>query len=281
VHPPFDWSWHPHPDAWLLSIGIAAAYLFAIRRRERNNSDPLTVVATRKQKTAFLSGCLVLLISAEWPIHDLAEGYLYSVHMVQHLLLTLLMAPLFLVGMPAWMMRALLPGGLLKIARQLTRPLPALVIANSILVLTHWPALVNQSVGNELLHLGLHVLVVFSGLIMWMPVLSPLLELPTLSKPAQCGYLFLQSLVPTVPASFLTFGSHPLYSIYANFPHPFDISTLSDQRTAGLIMKIIGGLVLWGGITAIWFQWMNQESRQGTDALAHAGTNRALDRVEI
>ena len=281
MHPAFDWSWHPHPDAWLLSAGLATIYLLAIKRRERTSTDPFDVSATRRQKTLFLAGCLVLLISAEWPIHDLAEGYLYSVHMVQHMTLTLLMAPLFLLGMPAWMMRALLPGRLMRIARAMTRPLVALVFANAVLVLTHWPALVGLSIGNELLHLGLHTLITFSALVMWMPVLSPLLELPRLSKPASCGYLFLQSLVPTVPASFLTFGSHPLYPAYEAFPHPFGVTTLSDQQTAGLIMKILGGFVLWGVITVIWFRWMNQESRHGDDALAYASTDRDLDRVEI
>jgi len=281
VHPAFDWSWHPHPDAWLLSVGLAAIYLFAVRRRERAIADPFEIAATRRQKGFFLSGCLVLLISAEWPIHDLAEGYLYSVHMIQHMALTLLMAPLFLLGMPAWMVRALLPGRLMRLARIFTRPLPALLFANSVLVLTHWPALVGVSIGNEPVHLSLHVLITFSGLVMWMPVLSPLLELPKLSKPAACGYLFLQSLVPTVPASFLTFGSHPLYPVYEAFPHPFGMTTLADQQTAGLIMKILGGIVLWGVITVIWFAWMNQESRHGDDALAHASTDRDLDRVEI
>jgi putative membrane protein len=281
MHPAFDWSWHPHPDAWLLAGGLAAMYLIAIRRRERTATDPFSIAASRRQKGFFLAGCLVLLVAAEWPVHDLAEGYLYSVHMVQHLLFTLLMAPLFLLGMPAWMLRALLPGPLLRIARICSRPLVALVVANGVLVLTHWPALVDASIGNEALHLGLHTLITLSAFVMWMPVLSPLLEVPRLSKPAQCGYLFLQSLVPTVPASFLTFGTQPLYQAYGAFPHPFDVSTLSDQRTAGLIMKLVGGAVLWAVISVIWFAWMSQESRHGVDALAHAGTDRDLDRVEI
>lgn len=280
MYPAFDWSWHPHPDVWLVSGALAAVYLRAIRRRERASTDPFEVVATRRQKGCWLAGCLVLLIAAEWPIHDLAEGYLYSVHMLQHMLFTLLMAPLFLLGMPAWMLRALLPGPLMRIARRITRPLPALVIANGVLVLTHWPKLVGLSIGNEWLHLGVHALITLSALIMWMPVLSPVLELPRISKPAQTGYLFLQSLVPTVPASFLTFGDTALYPVYELFPHPFGVSTLSDQRVAGLIMKILGGLVLWGVMSVVWFSWMNQETREHVDALEHAGTDRALDRVE-
>lgn len=279
MNPAFDWSWHPHPEAWIIAATLAYGYLWMVKRQAK--AVPFTPAATKKQKTLFLSGCVVLLVSAEWPIHDLAEGYLYSVHMVQHLLFTLLAAPLLLAGTPAWMMRRLLPGKLLNLTRWLAKPLIALVVANTVLVLTHWPALVNASIGNELLHFSLHVLVMASAVVMWLPVLSPLIEVPKLSRPAQCGYLFLQSLVPTVPASFLTFGDAPLYSAYAMFPHPFGIDTLSDQRTAGLIMKIVGGAVLWGVISIIWFAWMAWETREGADAFEHAATDRELDRLEI
>ncbi|MFP5225519.1 MAG: cytochrome c oxidase assembly protein [Actinomycetota bacterium] len=278
---PFSWAWHPHPDAWLLVGILVIGYRIALRRRERTSTDPFEVVSTRRQRGLFYGGCLALLISGEWPIHDLAEGYLYSVHMIQHLMLTLLVAPLLLAGLPAWLFRKLLPGPLMRVARTLSRPLIALIVANSVLVLTHWPLLVNRSISDEFLHLGLHVVVVVAAWIMWMPVLSPVLEIPKLAKPTQAGYLFLQSLVPTVPASFLTFGAAPLYKAYEMFPHPFGVSTLDDQRTAGLIMKLVGGSVLWIVITVIFFAWFSMESRHGVDALAHAGTDRDLDRMEL
>jgi putative membrane protein len=111
------------------------------------------------------------------------------------------------------------------------------------------------------------VLVVGSAIVMWWPVLSPLPERPALSPPGQMLYLFVQSLAPTIPASFLTFGRTPLYEVYETLPKLWGISALTDQLIAGLIMKIVGGLILWGFIVAVFFEWHARE-RDGWDALA-------------
>lgn len=80
-------------------------------------------------------------------------------------------------------------------------------------------------------------------------------------------YLFLQSIVPTVPASFLTFGSRPLYPIYETFPRLWGLSALTDMRIAGLTMKILGGLILWSVIAVLFFRWYQEEQTEGWDAL--------------
>jgi len=77
-------------------------------------------------------------------------------------------------------------------------------------------------------------------------------------------YLFAWSVVPTVPASFLTFGASPLYKFYEHVPHLFGLSTLEDQQTAGLIMKIGAGLLLWGIIAVVFFRWASEEERANT-----------------
>lgn len=279
--PAFTWSWHPHPDVWIVTAILVGGYVLALQGHGSRSTDPFEITATRRQKRLFFTGCAVLFVGSEWPMHDLAEGYLYSAHMLQHLMLTLVAAPLLLAGTPAWLFRALTPGLLRRVVRVLARPLIAIVVANSVLVLTHWPRLVDASIGNELLHFSLHVLIVCGAFVMWMPVLSPVIEVPKLAQPTQAGYLFLQSLVPTVPASFLTFGAEPLYRAYERFPHLLGMTTLDDQRTAGLIMKLVGGMILWGVMTVIFFRWFSDESRHGTDALAHAGVDRDLDRLEL
>ena len=257
--------WHPHLDVWLLFGSIEALYLATIRRRSRSVGGP---GAPRRTVALFSAGIGVLWLGADWPIHDLAERYLYSVHMVQHLLFSLVAPPLLLAGMPDWMLRALLrPRWVFRVVAVLTRPLVALVLFNGVLLFTHWPAVVDASVRSEPLHFALHAVIVGSALVMWWPVMSPLPELPALPAPGQMLYLFLQSLAPTIPASFLTFGSKPLYPIYATFPRIWGIGPLLDQLIAGLTMKIGGGLILWGFIATIFFRWFGEEQRDGWDAL--------------
>jgi putative membrane protein len=267
-------AWHAHPDVWLLLGGIWVAYLLAVRDHAMT---PGEAADKRRRTTLFSIGMGVLLVGAEWPIHDLAEGYLYSVHMVQHMLFTLVAPPLLIAGIPAWMWRMLLqPRPLFVAFRFLTRPVVALILFNALLLFTHWPEVVKLSVSSELAHFWLHALLFGSAMVAWWPVMSPLVELPSLSPPGQMMYLFIQSLAPTIPASFLTFGHTLLYPVYGTFPRIWGLSALNDQLIAGLTMKIVGGLILWGFITTIFFRWHARETRDGWDALALRGVEREL-----
>jgi putative membrane protein len=164
--------------------------------------------------------------------------------------------------------RLLRPRPLFVAFRFLTRPVVALVLFNGLLLFTHWPEIVRISVTSELAHFSLHLALFGAAMIAWWPVMSPLVELPSLSPPGQIMYLFIQSLAPTIPASFLTFGHTLLYPVYGTFPRIWGISALTDQLIAGLFMKIVGGLILWGFIAVIFFRWHAREARDGWDALA-------------
>src|SRR5437016_4591680 len=171
----WTWRWHPHPDVWLVCTLLLVFYFGALTLRAPKYAGDGREDATPSQKRNFCLGVLLILIAAEWPIHDLAERALYSVHMVQHLILTMGVAPLLLTGLPAWLVRALLPGRLMRVARFITRPLFALVLFNATLVFTHWPNMVDASVHSEWAHFGLHTFLVVTAMIMWMPVLSPVM----------------------------------------------------------------------------------------------------------
>ncbi len=258
-------AWHLHLDVWVVLGSVVAGYLVACRRHLAATGE----MTPPDRRRLFLGGMLVLAVASSWPVHDIAEQRLFLVHMTQHLLYTLVAAPLLVTGVPPWMWRvALGPTAAKVVWRTLTRPVVAFVVFNGVLLFTHWPAVVNASVGSEATHFAIHVLVVASAIVMWWPVVSPLVEMPALSPPGQILYLFLQSLAPTIPASFLTFGSSPLYEAYVAFPRLWGLDPLTDQLVAGLIMKLAGASLLWGVITAVFFRWGNREQRDGWDALA-------------
>jgi len=266
-------AFHVHPDVMLLLGGLWAAYLLAVHRHREG--DLAADEGLGRRRVFFSIGMFVLLFASTWPVHDLAEDRLYSVHMLQHMLYTLVAPPLLLAGIPSWMWRGFLrvrPAA--AVFRLLVRPLVALVLFNAVLLFTHWPAIVEASVSSEPLHFALHVLVVGSGIVMWWPVMSPLPELPALSAPGQMLYLFFQSLAPTIPASFLTFGHSPLYPVYATFPRIWGVAPLEDQLIAGLLMKLAGTAILWGFIIAIWFRWYARDARGSFDAVRLAGVER-------
>jgi len=261
---------HVDLDAWAIIGTLVAAYLVALRRHPSPG-------ATRGQVAAFVSGAGVLLVASNWPVHDVAEGYLYSVHMLQHLLMTLVAALLLVVGTPAWMARRLLrPRWLRATVRCMARPVPGLIQFNIVLVASHWPVIVEGTIRHHPLHFVAHFVLVVSAILMWLPVASPLREVPRLRPPMQMLYLFLQTIVPTVPASFLTFGTSPLYPIYATFPRLWGVDVLADQQMAGLIMKVAAGFYLWVIIAAIFFRWYASEERGGGDVLLWDDVEREL-----
>jgi putative membrane protein len=176
---------------------------------------------------------------------------------------------MLVAGIPAWMWRKVLsPPWIARAWRTVTRPLVATLIFNGVLLFMHWPAIVDAAVVDEPLHFLLHVVMVGSAIIMWWPIMSPLPELPPLTPPAQMLYLFIQGLVPMIPASFLTFSHQPLYRVYETFPRVFGISALTDQLVAGLSMKLLGTMIFWGFTTVIFFRWGRRERVEGWDALA-------------
>jgi putative membrane protein len=271
-----------HPEAWALALllGGGQAYL---RRRWGPQLAPAhlarTGYASRQQTALYAVGVVLFWLGASWPLHGLGEDWLYGAHMLQHLLFQLVAAPLLLLGTPAWLLRALLrPAWLSRTVAVVTSPLVALVVVNAFVAVSHTRGFVELSVGNGLFHLFAHVVLVLVGLVMWWPVLSPLPELPHYSYLGRMAYLFSHSIVPTVPASFLTFASEPLYASYAAAPRLADwLTPLVDMQIAGLLMKIGGGLLLWAVIAALFFQWAREDASGGPDALYwrdYAGTDR-------
>src|SRR3954464_7075177 len=147
-------GWSAHPDVWLLVALLAAGYWIALVRVGPRFTAPGIPVATKLQITSYSLGVSAVCLSSDWPIHDFAEKSMYSVHMVQHLLITLIAVPLLLLGTPAWLARWVLHPGSRGFAfvRYCSRFLPAVIVFNVMLVLSHVPAIVNHSAENGLLH---------------------------------------------------------------------------------------------------------------------------------
>jgi putative membrane protein len=143
VPPPFSWTGGSiHPEVILASALLAAAWAGGWYARGRR---PPPAQAAR-----FVGALLGLLLALNGPLHDLSDWYLFSAHMVQHLVLTLVVPPLLLTGLPAWMIDAVLrpvmarPAGA-ALVRTLTRPLPAFAVYAAALIAWHLPGPYNAA----------------------------------------------------------------------------------------------------------------------------------------
>lgn len=253
-------AFHLHLDVIGVLGALVVLYEYGLRVLAPEHAPRGETVVTRRQRIAFYAGIFSLYAVSSWPLHDIGEQSLFMVHMIEHIVFGFVAPPLLLVGTPWWLIRlAVKP--VLPVLKVLTKPVVALVLFNATLGLIHVPGILTLMVTSDLAHFGFHIALFVTGVLMWWPVLGPIPDIPQLSPFMRMGYLFLQSLVPTIPAAFLAFGQTPLYPIYETFPRLWGISAIDDQVLAGLIMKLGGGLLLWGYIAWIWFSWWEDEQR--------------------
>ncbi len=251
----WDWSWQPYPGVWLLVLALGLGFGLAVRQRPGGAGHP----------GSFSLGLLLLWIATDWPVGPLGAGYLASVHMVQYLLLALIVPPLLIHGTPRWVLRRVLCERPLRrsIARVATRPLVAFAVFNTVLLATHLPTVVDTLMRSQLGSFAIDMAWLLSGLVFWWPILAPLEELSPLPYPARLVYLLANVFLPTVPASFLTFADYPIYALYELAPPIGTLSARTDQQVAGLLMKIGGGLILFGTGSVLFFRWFGREGGDG------------------
>lgn len=257
-------EWTLDLDVLALCVALGYGYFLTVTALRPAVSDAGRV--RRQQAMLFYAGVALLYLTAGGPLHKLADEYLVSAHMLQHTLLMLGVAPLLLAGTPGWVWMALVRRfRAQRVARFVTRPLVALVVFNAVLLLTHLPSVIELQVREAWFHLLAHAVQVAAGILLWWPVLSQTPELPRASYPAQIGYLFLQSLLPAVLASFVTFADSAVYGVYADAPRLWGISPVTDQQIGGGLMKVAGSLVLWTFMGIAFFRWYQQERAEESE----------------
>lgn len=276
-------DWQPHPEVWVLVAGAIALALYVTRVIE-----PAAVAAghrpvTRGQKVWFLLALVGLWLASDWPVHDVAERQLYAVHMAQHMLLSFVIPALFLLATPQWMVQLVIPphSRVWSVLRWLSRPVVAGVIFNVVSATLHYSGLVQVSLDSGGVHFGLHLLVFATGLLMWMPVCGPVPEW-RLTPPAQMVYLFLMSVMPTVPGGWLVFAENVVYRGYDTAERLWGVTALEDQQWAGAVMKLGGSALLWTVIVVIFFRWVavQEREREAVRLQRRAAVTRATERLE-
>lgn len=251
---PWTWAWIPYPGVWIAMTLPLALYGAAVRRRPGETS--------RRQIASFVGGVAVLWVASDWPLGTLGAGYLASAHVVQFLLYAFVAVPLLLRGTPAWLARELLA------RTRLERPVAALtgsllvsgLVYNALLVATHAPVTVNVLRTSQLGSFAMDVAWVVAGVVLWMPVLSPLPELRTHGELGLVAYLFLStSVLMMVVSSLITFTKVPIYRIYELAPRVEGIAARNDQQAAGIIMNLGSLPIVWGVMGSLWARYVRRE----------------------
>lgn len=255
------WVWYP--GVVLSCLALSLLYLiFSKLRRDR-------------YAICFHSGVLLLFLTLVSPLDVLADDYLFSAHMLQHILLVLVVAPLLILGIPSeWLKRLLKWEPTARIEGHLGQPLVAWIIGIGTLYLWHLPLFYNAALRDENVHLLQHLSFLVSATIFWWPVILPVQEKRRLSPLGAMLYLFFGAAANTVLGILLTFAPVGLYPAYINPQDAYGILPLirnglgilpqTDQQLGGLLMWIPGGLIYLASILVVFGSWFSQPDMEVT-----------------
>jgi putative membrane protein len=259
------WTWQPIPT---LAIGATVVWwLWAVRRVDAvhpNNPVP------RRRTVAFLAGMLALAFALISGI-ERYDTSLFAVHMVQHVLLMLVAAPLLALAAPITLVlrlssgatrrRWLIPFLHSRAVRLLGHPLVAWVAFAVMMWATHFSPLFNAALEDPLIHDLEHMLYLSVALLFWWPAVALDPAPWRMSHPARIGYLFTQMTQNTFLAVVILNATAVLYPHYATLVRPWGMAALEDQRLAAGIMWIAGDAIFLTAILAVVAGWMRSEAR--------------------
>jgi putative membrane protein len=216
----------------------------------------------RKRSLFFGLGLLTLWLALETPIDTIADHYLDSVHMLQHVLLGFVAPPLMLLGLSQGMAARLLrvPG-----LRAITEPVPAQLVAAAVMIVWHLPPLYDATLYSEPLHVGEHLTFIVAGALLYWPMLQ------ATSAHARWqmspGVKLLYMLVATLPqdgvALAFIFSRVPFYEFYAHAPRLVgSLDVVTDQTVAGAVLMTLGKLTMSVAAIAVFIRWFAGEQEE-------------------
>ena len=257
---PLDWT--GFTVHWSTVIGAAALLgWYEWSARIALATPGLGAAPSAAQRARFVAGLVVMLLSLNGPLHDLSDGFLFSAHMVQHLVLTLIVPPLLVSGTPASLFRqAMRVPVVARVAGVIGKPAFCFAAFNAVIAAWHFPVLYNFALAHHAVHIVQHLTFLVVAVLMWWPLLSPLPELPRLSYPLQILYCFLMTIPMSLVAIFITYADSVLYPAYASAPRVWQMSPMQDQMIGGLIMWIPGGLFFVAVMGVVFFKWQAADS---------------------
>lgn len=260
------WQWSFDPSV-VVGIGLAAVVYLRGRTRLAIVRGERTVSTGRWKVAAFYGGLVAVVVALESPIDSLSAS-LFTFHMVQHLLLIMVAAPLLLLGDPAVTLMRGLPLGIRRgvlgaLSRQhwlrrvgawlstVMSPGWAFGIFLGDLYLWHWNRLFNLTLQNDTVHLLEHLCFLATAILFWSQVIDQRTLPARLGYAPRAVYLVITAFASNLLAMYFVFTPRPLYAAYANLAHrPYGMSALGDQQIAGAVMWV-PVLFLFGGAFAV------------------------------
>jgi cytochrome c oxidase assembly factor CtaG len=270
-----DWSWEP--TVLLGLAALVAAYVIAWRRRLLSDDDDVSpwVGSPRLRPWFFGTGVAVGFIALLSPIDTGGDQYLFSLHMVQHLLLMMVAPPLCLLGLAGMRSPAEGPPGPWRRAwATLVNPWSATLIFSGVLLVWHIPALYDATLTTEPIHVVEHLSFIAVGVVFWWPIIDPMRgsdQQRWVGTFAKIAMLVASGVPPTVLGLIFTVAPHAFYDFYARAPRLWGLSPVIDQQLAGVVMFGAGNLIYFAAVVVIFWRVFGDPARDEEEARRASG----------
>lgn len=251
-------TWDFHPTVVIGCLLLWAIYLIPVRGK------------FNRKTINYSLGVLVIFLALVSPVDDLGDDYLFSAHMLQHMMLGMIAPVLLVAGIPTSFVKAWFKVPLVaRLEKIFSYPPLTLIVANATFWVWHLPYLYNLTLANETVHIFEHLLFLITGVMLWWPVFKPIPEGRLRPMPA-IVYMAISAFISTILGIIFTISDTPYYEGYA---HPDDelgalkliredwgLTQLADQKLGGAIMwEPAGAIFLWA-IMVVMIEWFREDS---------------------
>ena len=278
-----DWTFEPAVVLPLVAAAIAWSRIVGrIDRAHPANPVP------RRRTVAFLGGLGAIAVALLSGI-ERYDTTLFSIHMVQHLLLAMVAAPLIALGAPITTLlraatpdvrrRLILPILHSRLLRVLSFPVIAWLVFAGVMWGSHFSPLFDAALENPAIHDFEHALYLGAGLLFWWPAVGLDPSPWRMSHPVRTMYVFLQMPQNTFLAVTILNSTVVLYAHYATTIRTWGPSVLEDQQIAGGVMWLTGDILFLAEMAAILAGWMLHEKAR--EAVADRRVDRERDAIRV
>ena len=252
--------WHTEPLLLLLIVGVIWGYTLVCGPYRERLAPQLTRYPV-KSSTSFYFGVFFAYVAVGSPLDQLGESFLFSAHMMQHMLLIYVSAPLILLGLPPELTDSFLLKNprLTKILRFLVHPLTAGVLFNLSFSTWQFPELYELALRNRTVHVVEHWMMFLPALIMVWPLVSRSKVLPRLGGGGAMLYSFALMIADLPIWAALIFAEHPIYETYLLAPRISWLSASQDMIMGAVIMKAFNEVFALTNMGIAFYAWYQRD----------------------
>lgn len=270
------------PGFIVFTIVLTGLYFWAIGKGRHRFPESAPVPLYKK--ILFVFGMFFFYLGYGGPLY-LVGHLMFSIHMVQMVVSLLFVPPLLIIGMPKWLLKAIVRSIPFKrFFKFFAHPIISIVLFNVLFSFYHLPLVFDFLLVHKLAHDLYQTILFLSAILMWWTIIAPVPEWNRVSELQRIGLIFLDGMLLTPACALIIFADSPVYETFTNpvawatalslcLPGTKVVSPdlieqymllplLEDQRLGGVIMKVVQEIIYGSFIGYVFVQWVKREKAE-------------------